>query len=117
MKTKVPLGDGKTGRVYGEETLADFLKNNGICEDPVGRLEHINEDNDVMEKLAVCLEADIQQYLPDIAEIWGDEAVVVKVKENNAYAVWRTHWIPTEDFYQLVFKNSGVVRPEDFEAY
>lgn len=94
-------------------TLGDFLKDIGV----EGSLDHINEERDVMEKLAASIEADIQQYLPDIAEIWGDKAVVVKIKENDAYAVWNDHWMPTIDFYQLVYKNSGVVRPEDFESY
>lgn len=80
-------------------------------------LDHINEDESIKGLLAKKIGEDIQQYLPDIGAIWGDEAVVVKVKDDKAYAVWNDHWMPTIDFYQLVYKNGGVVEPKDFENY
>ena len=80
-------------------------------------IKNINQEEDIKMVLARKIEEDIQQYLPDIADIWGDEMVVVKVKDDVAYVVWNEHWMPTIDFYQLVFKNSGIVEPKDFENY
>jgi hypothetical protein len=80
-------------------------------------IKNINQEEDIKMVLARKIEEDIQQYLPDIADIWGDEMVVVKVKDDVAYVVWNEHWMPTIDFYQLVFKNSGIVEPKDFEGY
>ena len=98
-------------------TLGDFLKDLNIKDSIDFGLEHLNEDESVKKKLASCIEDDIQQYLPDIGEIWGDEVVTVKIKDDDAFVVWRDHWMPTIDFYQLVFKNSGIVEPKDFENY
>ena len=81
------------------------------------KLDTINQEEETKRLLASKIEEDIQQYLPDIDAIWGDETVRVKIKGDDAYAVWRDHWMPTIDFYQLVFKNSGIVEPKDFEAY
>ena len=80
-------------------------------------IKNINQEEEVKTVLARKIEEDIQQYLPDIGDIWGDEMVVVKVKDDVAYVVWNEHWMPTIDFYQLVFKNSGIVEPKDFEPY
>ena len=98
-------------------TLGDFLKDLNIKDSIDFGLEHLNEDESVKKKLASCIEDDIQQYLPDIGETWGDEVVTVKIKDDDAFVVWRDHWMPTIDFYQLVFKNSGIVEPKDFESY
>ena len=105
------------GRIYDEGTLGDFLKNVGIDGDPVSRLEHINEEPDVKELLASRIQDDIQQYLDDIADTWGGKAVVVKVKDDDAFVVWDEHWMPTIDFYKLVYVNNGTITPEDFKKY
>lgn len=102
---------------FDNKTLGDFLKDFNITDNLDAGLSHINEDESVKKRLAACIEDDIQQYLPDIADIWGDETVVVKIKGDDAFVVWRDHWMPTMDFYQLVFKNSGIVEPKDFELY
>lgn len=80
-------------------------------------IKSINQEEEVKMSLAKKIEEDIQQYLPDIGDIWGDDVVAVKVKDDVAYVVWNEHWMPTIDFYQLVFKNSGIVGPKDFESY
>ena len=80
-------------------------------------IKDINKERETKLLLASKIEADIQQYLPDIADIWGDESVVVKVKDDLAFVMWREHWMPTTDFYKLVYENGGVVEPKDFEAY
>jgi len=94
-------------------TVGDFLKSMNV----LGGIDHVNEEEETKKLLASKIEEDIQQYLPDIADIWGDETVVVKIKGDDAFVVWRDHWMPTMDFYQLVFKNSGIVEPKDFEPY
>lgn len=117
MEVKIPFQDGENEIIYGEETVSDFLAKTGVIDNLEGRLEHINEEPDIKELLATRIEADIQQYLSEIEGVWGDDAVIVKVKNDDAYVVWNDHWMPTIDFYQLVFKNGGVVRPKDFETY
>lgn len=102
---------------FDNKTLGDFLKDFNITDNLDAGLSHINEEESVKKRLAACIEDDIQQYLPDIADIWGEETVVVKIKGDDAFVVWRNHWMPTIDFYQLVFKNSGIVEPKDFEPY
>lgn len=97
--------------------FADLLAGKDLQEIIENGLGDINQESDVKKLLAEKIESDIQQYLPDIGAIWGDEAVVVKVKDDKAYAVWNDHWMPTIDFYQLVYKNGGVVKPKDFENY
>jgi hypothetical protein len=94
-----------------EETFGDFLKKLNITGNLDDRLEHINEEEDVKTLLAKKIEEDIQKYFS------GEESVVVKVKDDAAYVVYDGHWMPTIDFYQFVYKNSGTVNPEDFENY
>ena len=77
----------------------------------------LNQSDETKMLLASRIEEDIQQYLPDVADIWGDEKVTVKVKGDDAFVVWREHWMPTVDFYKLVYENGGVVEPKDFENY
>ena len=98
-------------------TFGDFLKKLNITDNLDESLSHINEEDSVRRKLAARIEDDIQKYLPDIGAIWGDESVVVKIKDDLAYVVWREHWMPTTDFYKLVYENGGVVEPKDFENY
>jgi hypothetical protein len=100
-----------------DKTFGEFLKELNITDNLDESLGHINEEDSVKKRLAMCIEEDIQQYLPDIGAIWGDESVVVKIKDDLAYAVWREHWMPTTDFYKLVYENGGVVEPKDFEKY
>jgi hypothetical protein len=101
-----------------DKTLGEFLKDMGIADKDIKEsLDHINEEEFAKRKLAKCIEEDIQQYLPDTGAIWGDESVVVKIKDDIAYAVWREHWMPTTGFYKLVYENGGVVEPKDFEKY
>lgn len=94
-----------------QKTLEDIL--NGAD----AEAKSLNQSDETKMLLASKIEEDIQQYLPDIADIWGDEKVVVKVKDDNAFVVWRDHWVPTVDFYKLVYENGGVVEPKDFENY
>ena len=96
---------------FNEGTFGDFLKGIGVTEDLDKSLDHINEQEDVKALLAKKIEEDIQQYLSD------EEGVVVRVKDDIAYVVWNDHWMPTIDFYQFVYKNSGKVEKKDFENY
>ena len=75
----------------------------------------LNQSDETKTLLASRIEEDIQQYLPDVADIWGDEKVSVKVNGDDAFVVWREHWMPIIDFYKLVYENGGVVEPKDFE--
>jgi hypothetical protein len=96
---------------FGGETFGDFLKDLGVTENLEKSLDHINEEEDIKTLLAKKIEEDIQKYFS------GEESVVVKVKDDKAYVVYDDHWMPTIDFYQFVYKNSGTVNPEDFENY
>ena len=102
---------------FENKTLGEFLKDLNVTRDLDADLGKINEDESTKRKLALSIEEDIQQYLPDIGEMWGDETVTVRIKDDDAFAVWKDHWMPTIDFYRLVFKNKGVVSPEDFKGY
>ena len=90
-------------------------------EDIIGGLDDnvksLNQSDETKMLLASKIEEDIQQYLPDVASVWGDESVVVRIKDDLAYAVWGDHWMPTIDFYKIVYENGGVVEPKDFERY
>ena len=96
---------------FVNKTFGDFLKDLGVTENLEKSLDHINEEEDVKTLLAKKIEEDIQKYFS------GEESVVVKVKDDMAYVVYDDHWMPTIDFYQFVYKNSGTVNPEDFENY
>lgn len=96
---------------FGGETFGDFLKDLGVTENIDKSLDHINEEEDIKTLLAKKIEEDIQKYFS------GEESVVVKVKDDKAYVVYDDHWMPTIDFYQFIFKNSGTVEPKDFEGY
>ena len=102
---------------FEDKTFGDFLKDIGVTDDLDKSLGSINDQEDTRALILRSIEKDIQQYLPDIAAIWGDETVVVKVKDDCIYAVWRDHWMPTPDLYKLVYENGGVVEPKDFEKY
>lgn len=95
------------------ETVADYLKTMGLG----GSLDHINEEPDVKALLAGCIEKDIQQYIEKIESNWKGKAVVVKIKDDDAFAVWDDHWMPTVDLYRFVYDNGGFVTPKDFEKY
>ena len=94
-----------------QKTLEDIL--NGAD----AEAKSLNQSDETKMLLASRIEEDIQQYLPDVADIWGDEKASVKVKGDEAFVVWREHWMPTVDFYKLVYENGGVVEPKDFENY
>ena len=94
-----------------QKTLEDILSG------AEAEAKSLNQSDETKMLLASRIEEDIQQYLPDISAIWGDENVVVKVKGDDAFVVWREHWMPTIDFYKLVYENGGVVEPKDFEKY
>ena len=99
------------------EILDKLFKEGNVSQFYDEAIKDINQEEEVKMLLARKIEEDIQQYLPDIGDIWGDEMVVVKIKDDVAYVVWNEHWMPTIDFYQLVFKNSGIVEQKDFENY
>ena len=96
---------------FGGETFGDFLKDLGVTENLEKSLDHINEEEDVKTLLPKKIEEDIQKYFS------GEESVIVKVKDDKAYVVYDDRWMPTIDFYQFVYKNSGKVNPDDFENY
>ena len=98
-------------------TFGDFLKKLNITDDLDGSVKSLNQSDETKMLLASKIEEDIQQYLPDVAAIWGEESVVVRIKDDCAYAVWKDHWMPTIDFYKLVYVNNGTITPEDFKKY
>lgn len=102
---------------YNNKTLGDFLKDLNLTEDLEASLNHINETDEIKKRLAASIEQDIQQYLPDVADIWGDETVRVTLKGDDAFVVWKDCEMPTIDFYKLVSLNGGVVTPDDFKKY
>lgn len=102
---------------YKDMTFGDFVKDLDITDDLDKSIEHINDEEYVKRRLISCMEEDIQQYLPDIADIWGDDNVRVEIKDGNTFVVGKGHYMPIADFYKCVYENGGVVEPKDFERY
>ena len=116
-KIKSVWKDGLGGYKFDDKTLGDFLQDIGGAEELKGRIDHPNDSDETKMLLASRIEEDIQQYLPDTADIWGDELVRVEIVEDNAFVVWKDYKMPTTAFYSIVLKNGGVVEPKDFESH
>jgi len=60
----------------------------------------------------------MQKTLEDILNGADAEAKSLNQSdETKMLLAWREHWMPTVDFYKLVYENGGVVEPKDFENY
>lgn len=102
-------------KIDDNRTFGDFLNDIGLTNDLDGELASINNNDDGLRLLVRLAEEDIQQYLPDIDTMWGDEHVGIEIIESQGYVVWKELMMTIPDFYKLVGENNGMITPEIFK--